>query len=897
MESVPEWVVQAGRFVATADREFLRRATSCCGDRAISQLLRTPAAAGTAVADLMQFKPLADQLCAAGRKAEGGMVEILGLHGVARLAASPEKHGRENAKLGAQVCNVAAAISHVHGFRECEALFARILGQYAHANGNYCEAQALLARAEQLYEEVDANEAGLFRAQLAITLNSLGNVLADMSRIDEAKKALHASAAIFRQLSEGQAEYRSQLAQTLNNLSTVLGGERDFAGARECLHEAVDIQRALVTGNSAEHLDDLAAALCNLGRVLTEQDDCIHAFRVLKESLEIRRELARSDPQVYGPMVGHTLINLTKLLGPLMSPISGVSLADNRPLCKETMAYAREAVRLFEELTKESTQVWGPYLAKASINLGNALIESGMLAEGQQAQEAAALISEGLMKDGSGAWVDTATAALSNLALSLDMAGKTREGATMSRLAIKTAEGGSHNRAVFLTKGLAAYAYRRELQAATMENDAEGVFRFLAALREGHVRAGVKPADIALNASVEQLRVACQRCGREIRIVIAESLLDDSTLLAVLLPYGRSPFTYERTRRFSVVAESVARSVVKPLTTSSDPAGVASIAAYEQLGRDLWDSLPEFVRETLDPAGRHDVLISGSAYWSAFPWELLCCLQVEEAFLGLYRPLSRWGPLTKTGLQGLRQTVFGEGSLSSVVICPWDVPGFPPLDGARQEAEVVCQQLLEMGYTPVYGEGPLLGADANESSVGCALKIYPSVIHYTGHGDVRDNEEVLILHPADRQSAPYVVFGRRQLDALRPAGKRVARIFSNGPLVVLNACNLGKTRYFGGQREDLASAFLREGAEAVISTPMAIRDDVGADIGVGLYGSVNRRSEPDEMGHNFALARKLVARHLRASAVCLWPAWILLHYHGNPYARLAPSFSGRGNPG
>jgi len=155
----------------------------------------------------------------------------------------------------------------------------------------------------------------------------------------------------------------------------------------------------------------------------------------------------------------------------------------------------------------------------------------------------------------------------------------------------------------------------------------------------------------------------------------------------------------------------------------------------------------------------------------------------------------------------------------------------------------------------------------------------PAVIHFTGHGGIDGNEEVMLLWDSVREHE-VSRYGRAQFEQVKAArGRPDGKLLVNGPLVVLNSCVTGRAREHGGKREDLASAFMAEGAAAVIASPFPISEGVGVALGTDLYGQ-------DDDGIGEAVLR--IRRHL-AATVCaedprLWPAWMLIACHGNPYA-------------
>jgi hypothetical protein len=112
------------------------------------------------------------------------------------------------------------------------------------------------------------------------------------------------------------------------------------------------------------------------------------------------------------------------------------------------------------------------------------------------------------------------------------------------------------------------------------------------------------------------------------------------------------------------------------------------------------------------------------------------------------------------------------------------------------------------------------------------------VLHFCGHGRITSTEEVVVL--AGEGGQPDL-FGRTRMNNLKRRRQILGKLMPYGPMVVLNSCYSGRTRLFGGEREDLASTFRDEGAEAVIACPAPVCDPMGLDFGQLLY----RRSGPD----------------------------------------------------
>jgi hypothetical protein len=143
---------------------------------------------------------------------------------------------------------------------------------------------------------------------------------------------------------------------------------------------------------------------------------------------------------------------------------------------------------------------------------------------------------------------------------------------------------------------------------------------------------------------------------------------------------------------------------------------------------------------------------------------------------------------------------------------------------------------------------------------------------------------VLVLCAEDAKGSSWAPFGRTELLHLRERLGRTNGLLPSGPLVLLNSCFTGRTRGFGGQRDDLTGALLEQGAKAVIASPVPVFDAMGRLLGELLYKDYFL-SEPD-MACAFMEARAAVEWAFRKARSPIWAAWTLMHYHGNPFARL-----------
>ena len=273
-----------------------------------------------------------------------------------------------------------------------------------------------------------------------------------------------------------------------------------------------------------------------------------------------------------------------------------------------------------------------------------------------------------------------------------------------------------------------------------------------------------------------------------------------------------------------------------------------------------------------------DVLISGDPYWAAFPWEALRFGAGDEDFLGWARPLARSAPLTGAAISRLTPTETAIGGYGVEVVCPWDAVPQRQLRRAEAEAQSLGRDLPGLGLT-LPASGPLMGSQATLAAVESALQARPAVFHYTGHGGIDKDEELLILQGGG--------FGSSELKGFKQRLGLADPVFQKSALIVLNSCLTGRAREYGGQSQDLAAMFLAEGAAAVIASALPVADSVGQVLGTAVYAL----AEEDELGDTVRKIRRLVAKLTLAENLSSYPTWCMIQYQGNPYLRLPLSAS------
>ena len=426
-------------------------------------------------------------------------------------------------------------------------------------------------------------------------------------------------------------------------------------------------------------------------------------------------------------------------------------------------------------------------------------------------------------------------------------------------------------------------AYKRFLANCLEKKKPDDIFRCLASLREGHVRALGSSDEEGLASTRDALLRIKKDIVETVHYLIVQSLTGEDAVLSVL--DGKKPLFYLRNRGFYKVSQELFGEVIDTIETPGSRSAKERIMKMRELGTKAWQALPGEIRQILNPRSGGHLLISGDSYWSAFPWEGLCFGPGEDDWLGLHRSLCRWSYLTAKGLGGLRRMVFGNGQKTAAVIAPWNAPHTLPLERTRQEAEEIEKKLKGLKYAPSTDRFLYPGEYATRESTAGVFLATPTIIHYTGHGTIFQNEEVLVLwrerSPGEREEmADWAPFGRREITDIKSIADR-KKLLEGNPLIMLNACYLGRTREHGGQREDLASVFIEEGAGAVIASPLPVFEGMGVTLGESFY-QPDTWSKYGATAEIFMNVRLKIEKEFRGKSI--WPAWVILAYHGNPFA-------------
>ncbi len=743
--------------------------------------------------------------------------------------------------------------------------------------GNVLRMQRLLAAAREahaeardIWRQLSSREPHLYCRSLATALTALGNVQRDQRDLAAARMSLAEAVAIERGTDTAEAGIGSQgLARALRDQATVLADQREHVAARNSCEEALAILRVLVASDRRAYLSDLALLLSNLGGILAQQGALAAARGACEEARDLFGELRRAEPGSHSPDVGRTLTTLGGVCNAL-----GDFASSRRAL--------EDALRVWGELASVDAQAFTPYMAATLVNLANAVGAQGDLVAARDACARAASLSGGLAAADEGVGLSTMAVALSNLGNIEGHLGFPTAASAAALEAVRVAEDPAvpHGE-VHLLKGLVRPSYQRLLAEVAGPEGAQPdlVFRYLAAMRTGSVRATVTEAADGLAAAVGALAAAETRLKRPVRVVLVQEVLGQDLLaeLTAQQPYLKlwlCDNLRESAGELAAAYASWGEARLRGQLAGDWSEANGLVEGVRQAAARAWGALPSGLRLALQPQGKSDeaeVLLSLDFAWGLFPFEILRFGEGEEDYLGLQRPLPRIADISAAGLSRLGAGAMADGAQALVVADPTE-----DLRHAPQEGAAVACTLRQRGLEVVTLGGPFADA-ATVGSVERALHECPAIFHYTGHGTVVETSNLgLRPHEAVGEEALCLQDGYLGTWALRDWPGRLDRA-----LVVLNSCMTGRTRDFGGMREDLSGAFLRLGAEAVVASAFPVNDWLGMAFGVRLYAG-----NEEDLRERFLQARRRLARLARAKRPELWPGWALLTLHGNPFAHM-----------
>lgn len=804
-------------------------------------------------------------------------------------------------------------------------IFGRLLAGLLHNYGNalrfaghFASAQKRLTESLSICRRLTDNKGSQLEGQLASTLSDLSAAFQVEGRFNEAEPILREAVAIQQHvISTGSTrKERRSFAGMLSNLTLLYTEQRRFNAARKTCDESLRIRRQLASEDPEADTADLAATLSNLGILLHDLREYASAISILREAVAIRRSLAKDRPEVFGPDLATSLNSLANSLlvtdssNDIHEAFAAYSealeirrrLSDENPQLSEglvaqtlgnlaalrqsvgqyDMAIAQflEVAAIFRGLSARRPMEYLPRLAGCLGNIGRTHYLKGDYVSARENWSEAVSIWEALTSMEPEVYEGDLAATLNDLSMVLSEMGMDQEALKAANQAIKFAEkSGDH---LHLSKGDVTGAYWIVITDRVHSGRAEDVFDAVTAVRNPSKRIITYRESGSLAMAHQALSNIAHILGSSLRLVIVQQLTGTDVFFGVLSSDAPCTFRYEISKGFASNATALWNLLYQPFTDSEASTSRIQKGEVVRLGEAVWNALPVFLQETFHPKGKHDVLICGDPDSIDFPWEALRFGASETDWLGLYRHLARIPKLETSTLSLLQPMVCGAENPSAAILCPWDIPNQPALEGAREEALEVNNLLQSAGFSIVPDGNLLLGSSANKDSLLQAMAASPVVIHFAGHGDLVNNEEVLVVWDSDSTSKGHAIFDRKCLSEAKANSSRQL-LFPSRPVVVLNACWAGRSRAFGGQREDLSSAYLDEGASCVIACPTPVQDDMARMLATLLYVPVMQDSRG--LAYTFSRVRSIVEKKFRGTDG--WWTWFWMRFNGNPFVRIA----------
>lgn len=154
------------------------------------------------------------------------------------------------------------------------------------------QASQQLDEAESAYKEIlklrrqQAKDNAAHQIDVAITLNTLGNLYSDTRKYDLSEAAYAEALEIYRQRSAENPAWLPYVGRTLNNFATLFLFARKLDRAEQLAGEGVDILRKCWKENPDRYGNDLAKTLLVLAHVMTNQKDKEASMRALAKEAE-----------------------------------------------------------------------------------------------------------------------------------------------------------------------------------------------------------------------------------------------------------------------------------------------------------------------------------------------------------------------------------------------------------------------------------------------------------------------------------------------------------------------------------------------------------------------------------------------------------------------------------
>jgi hypothetical protein len=330
------------------------------------------------------------------------------------------------------------------------------------------------------------------------------------------------------------------------------------------------------------------------------------------------------------------------------------------------------------------------------------------------------------------------------------------------------------------------------------------------------------------------------------------------------------------------------RSIAFSADASADFLGLAGRA--RRIGRAIPRGIQEALRTVATAPGRDRapaVLLLTEEL--VVPWELACLEPRlvtpwggDSPFLGAHVAVGRW-PLTQHQPRPRPRTSVSVRTGAVLTADYTGVPGWGRLDHAVAEAAEVARLF----------DPPAVAVAPDLWTVIDLLRGLPTpadVLHLALHGqyDAAGGQEgIVLLAKSSTTGSPVAQF-------LTPAEVENGAL-DHGPLVFLNACQVGSDERVLGDYAGFASTLLRIGATAVVAPLWNIRDDIASTVARRFYAATLGPDAVPVAEVIRALRATYTEQAVRGGDPALHATLVAYQVFGHPRLRLRPG--GTPDPG
>ena len=796
---------------------------------------------------------------------------------------------------GVAGCEEAIGLARQLGHQACEAVYLGLQACGFSEAGSQRAAGEKLQEALEIRRRLAESEPGVYRPDVALTLNNLGGVLSHLNEKQAARDKLEEALETYRKLAKSEpGVYRPDVALTLNNLGFVLSQLNEKRAAHDKLEEALEIRRKLAESEPGVYQPYLAETLNNLGNVLSQLNEKRAAHDKLEEALEIRRKLAESEPGVYQPYLAETLNNLGSVLSDLNEKRAAREeyeealeirrkLAEsepgvNRPNLAMTLnnlgtllselnekrtarEKLEEALQTYRELAKSEPNVYQPDAAWTLNSLGTLLSELNEKRAAREKYEEAARIHLSF-----GPSLESARLNASFAHLEADEGGEFCDRALeLSVAAVNALEGLLSS--LHASEHTDRHAFKRYIEPAYLRlirfhstsdrrADISQLPPLLEALRRPELLSTADPAIVTRSASwqdvVSNTCAVAEWMDKQFAVFVWIQVAGSEMIFSILEP-GR-PLHVEKADQSCIDAFRFLRN--ESWKYFEDPASVEQACnQIDGLAAQCVDFLPGAIRDLLFDATCRTIILAPCGESSLFPWE---SLHLDGDYFALRKVVAR-----THGLGELEQVLQRQPETpSAVIVGNPRHEGAPDLPAAGAEACALWNRLRARGWKVRGGvRAPgnlLLGEEATTNNVVEWLRNEASgLIVFSSHGEPMS----VLLEGKDKLTDATVV----------SVGLK------HHPLLHFDCCWAGWNVGSGGGRYlGMPVAALRAGASAAIASAHPLYDKHAAHFAEVLYTCL--------LNHGLCLGDALLeARKALKSNPLHWATTVLW---GNPQVRL-----------